>query len=143
MSIDNSHENIIRSDEVKSGSDRAFGFVFAVVFLLIGLLPFLNDNPIRLWAVIIAVALIVISLTLPRILSPFNRVWFKFGLLLHKIVSPIIMGVLFYLTVTPMALIMRLLGKPPLSLSFDKSAKSYWIHRDPPGPEPDSIKRQF
>jgi len=72
-----------------------------------------------------------------------NKLWFHFGLLLHKIVSPLVMGLLFFVTVTPIGLLMRTLGKTPLKLEFDKDADSYWILRDPPGPAPDTMKRQF
>lgn len=138
-----SHENATRSETLKSGSDRAFGLVFAVLFTVIGLWPLIDGGPLRWWSIIMAAALVVISTTFPQILAPFNRVWFLFGLLLHKIVSPLVMGMLFYLTVTPTALIMRILGKCPLALSFDKEASSYWIKRDPPGPEPKTMERQF
>ena len=137
------HEDLQRSEMVESGSNRSFGFVFAVVFLVVGLWPLIDGDPLRLWAVIVAAMLAVIALAVPQILAPFNRLWFLFGLALHKIVSPIIMALLFYLTVTPMALIMRILGKCPLPLAFDKSATSYWIERDPSGPEPETMKRQF
>lgn len=143
MSRQDSHENLARKDDVKSGSNKSFGLVFAVVFSLIGLWPLLNDQPIRLWALGACGALVLISFTVPQILAPFNRVWFLFGLLLHKIVSPIIMGLLFYTTVTPIGLIMRMLGKRPLPLEFDPEAKSYWIEREPPGPEPETMTRQF
>ncbi len=80
---------------------------------------------------------------MPSLLAPLNRVWTKFGLLLHKVVSPIVLGVMFYLVITPTGLLMRLFGKDPLRLKFDGTAKSYWIPREPPGPKPDSIKDQF
>ncbi|MBT4941297.1 MAG: hypothetical protein HON14_19310 [Rhodospirillaceae bacterium] len=138
-----SHENLGRKDEVKSGSNKSFGLVFAVVFALIGLWQLLSDDPVRLWAFGVAAVLVLVSFTLPQILAPFNRLWFLFGLLLHKIVSPIIMALLFFTTVTPIALIMRLLGKRPLPLEFDLEAESYWIEREPPGPEPETMTRQF
>jgi len=138
-----SHEKLSRKNDVKSGSNKSFGLVFAVVFAVIGLWPLLNDQPIRLWSLGIALALVIISFAAPQLLAPFNRVWFWFGQLLHKIVSPIIMGLVFYTTVTPIALIMRLLGKRPLPLDFDPKADSYWIKREPPGPEPETMTRQF
>ncbi|MBT3916404.1 MAG: hypothetical protein HN731_04795 [Rhodospirillaceae bacterium] len=138
-----SHENLSRKDNVKSGSNKYFGLVFAVVFTVVGLWPLLSDQSPRLWSLGIALALVIISFATPQLLKPFNRVWFLFGLLLHKIVSPIIMGLIFYTTVTPIALIMRLLGKRPLPLEFDPKADSYWIHREPPGPEPETMTRQF
>lgn len=143
MSHQDSHENLTRKDDVKSGSDKSFGLVFAVVFALIAVWPLLNDQPVRLWALGVSAALVLISFIAPKILAPFNRIWFLFGLLLHKIVSPIVMALLFFTTVTPIALIMRALGKRPLPLEFDAAAKSYWILRDPPGPEPETMTRQF
>jgi hypothetical protein len=143
MSRQDSHENLARKDDVKSGSDRFFGVVFAIVFALIGLWPLLDAEPLRVWAIGCSLTLLMIALAAPRILAPLNRLWFLFGQLLHKIVNPIIMALLFFTTVTPIALIMRLLSKRPLPLDFDPEAKSYWIEREPPGPEPETMTRQF
>jgi hypothetical protein len=85
----------------------------------------------------------LLALIMPKVLAPLNRVWFRLGLLLHKIMTPLIMGVLFYLTITPIGLLMRILGKRPLDLDFDDRAASYWVHRSSPAPAPDSMKRQF
>jgi predicted membrane metal-binding protein len=137
------HEKLVCKSDVKSSSNKSFGLVMAVVFALIGLWPLLNNQQARLWALGGMVALVLISFTLPMILAPFNRVWFLFGLLLHKIANPIIMALLFFTTVTPIALIMRALGKCPLPLEFDPEAESYWIEREPPGPEPETMTRQF
>ena len=137
------HEDLIRSDKVESGSNRSFGIVFAVVFLIVGLWPLIDGGLLRWWAVIFTAVLAVVALAAPQLLAPFNRLWFLFGLLLHKIVSPIIMALIFFTTVTPIALIMRALGKRPLPLEFDPEAESYWIERDPPGPEPETMTRQF
>lgn len=138
-----SHENLTRKEDVQSGSNKSFGLVFAGVFALIGLWPLFSAHPVHLWAIGSSVVLIVISFAVPKILAPLNQLWFLFGLLLHKIISPIIMALLFYTTVTPIALIMRLLGKRPLPLEFDKEVKSYWIEREPPGPAPETMTRQF
>jgi len=138
-----SHENFSRKDDVKSGSNKSFGLVFTVVFTAIGLWPIISNQPVRLWSLSIAVVLLLISFAAPLLLVPFNRVWFLFGQVLHRIVSPIIMGLLFYTTVTPIALIMRLLGKRPLPLEFDPKSDSYWIYREPPGPDPETMTRQF
>ena len=137
------HENVSHSDDVKVGSERSFGLVFTVVFALIGLWPLFNAGDVRLWAVIIAAVFLGISLIAPNFLRPLNIIWFKFGLVLHKIVNPVVMGLLFITTITPMALIFRLIGKDPLNRKFDPDAKSYWITRDPAGPAPDSMKNQF
>ena len=136
-------EGLDRLDQIERGSERSFGFVFTVVFLLVGIWPMFDGSVARWWAIIFAAIILAVSLVRPVILRPLNRIWFKFGLVLNRIVSPLVMGLLFYLTVTPMALIMRCLGKTPIAKSFDRDAKSYWIHREPPGPSPDSMKNQF
>jgi predicted membrane metal-binding protein len=138
-----SHENLTTKDEVKSGSDKSFGLVFGVVFAVIGLWPLLNVQPMRFWALVVSVLLVLLSYALPQILAPFNRLWFLFGRLLHKIVNPIIMGLIFYTTVTPTGLILRLLGKRPIPVKFDPDVESYWIKREPPGPTPESMSQQF
>jgi len=129
--------------QVEMGSDRAFGLVFAAVFAIVGLWPLTGGGEPRLWAGAVALAFLVASLTVPRLLKPLNQVWFLFGMLLHKVVSPLVMGLIFFLTVTPIALVMRALGKDPLRLSRDDAAASYWINRAPPGPAPDTMRRQF
>ena len=86
---------------------------------------------------------LLLAALVPGVLAPANRLWTKFGLLLHHIVSPIALGILFFLVVTPTGLLMRLFGKDPLRLRFDPDADSYWIKRDPPGPAADSLKNQF
>ena len=138
-----SHDSFVTEDDVKIGSERSFGIVFAVVFTIVGLFPLWSSEPVRAWAVVIAGIFFSLAFIAPHTLRPLNRVWFRFGLLLHKIVSPLIMGLIFFTTVMPIGLTMRALGKRPLSLKFDKSAKSYWIFREPPAPAPGSMKRQF
>lgn len=141
------HENLAQRDEIKVGSERSFGLVFAVVFVIVGLLPLLNmfdqQGPIRVWALIIAALFAFLALTMPVLLKPLNKLWFRFGLLLHMIVNPLVMGLLFFVVVTPIALVMRAFGKTPLKLEFDNNANSYWIKRSPPGPLAESMKRQF
>ncbi|MBI2240889.1 MAG: hypothetical protein HYU59_08820 [Magnetospirillum gryphiswaldense] len=125
------------------GSERSFGLVFAVFFTLVGLWPLKSGGDIRLWALAAAVAFLVAALAVPKWLNPLNLLWFKFGLLLHKIMTPLIMGLLFFVTVTPIGVLMRATGKDPMRLKRDPAATSYWIKRDPPGPAPDSMKNQF
>ncbi len=137
------HENRSHSDKIKVGSERAFGLVFAIVFVLVGLAPLLDQLPVRIWALATAGGFVFAALITPNILRPLNLIWFKFGLLLHKIVNPVIMGLLFVVTIVPMALIFRLIGKDPLNRKLDPEASSYWIRRSPPGPTPDSMKNQF
>jgi hypothetical protein len=138
-----SHEDLTREDEVEGSSDRSFGIVFAVVFLIIALLPLLHAGAVRWWSVGVSAAFAVVALTIPSILAVPNRLWMKFGLLLAKIVSPIALGILFYLVFTPIGLVMRMAGKDPLRLKADPNAKSYWIDREPPGPPPQSMTNQF
>ena len=124
-------------------TERSFGIVFAALFLVVGLWPMLAGEMPRWWAMAIAGAFLFAGLALPRILRPLNSVWLRFGLLLHRITSPIILAMLFYLTVLPTGLVMRILGKDLLRLRFDRNARSYWIERSPPGPEPESLRNQF
>jgi hypothetical protein len=124
-------------------SERSFGMVFAALFLVVSLWPLLAGGAPRWWALALAAAFLLAGLVYPQVLRPLNSVWLGFGLLLHRIVSPLILGMLFYLTVLPTGLVMRALGKDPLRLRFDRNAPSYWIERRPPGPEPESLRNQF
>ena len=125
--------------DIKIGSNRSFGLVFFVVFLLISIYPILKDGNIRIWSLIISFIFLVLGLLNSNLLSPLNKLWFKFGLLLGKIISPIIMGIIFFLVVTPIAVIMRLLKKDLLNLKF-KENNTYWI--DKTGPK-SKMKNQF
>lgn len=137
------HENLSRESEVRGSSDRSFGLVFAVVFLTIGLWPLVRGGTLRAWALVLAGAFLIAALTRPSLLAPLNRLWTRFGLLLGKVTTPIVMSILFYLVVTPTGLLMRLFGKDPLRLSRDREADSYWIKREPPGPSPETMTNQF
>jgi hypothetical protein len=140
------HEIFDRQDDVKQSSDRNFGLVMAGVFLVVALLPLVwrfSLGAVHWWAVGVSVMFATLALTWTAPLAPLNKLWLQFGLLLHKIVSPIVLGLLFYVAVMPTGLIMRLLGKDPLRLRRDPNAKSYWIIRTPPGPPPDTMKNQF
>jgi hypothetical protein len=137
------HESFDRVETVRGSSDRAFGIVFAVVFLAIAIVPWLFGGSFRLWSLGVAAVFGVIAFAAPGVLAPLNRVWLKFGLLLHRIVSPVVLGIMFFLVVTPIGLLMRMLGKDPLRLRFDRGASTYWIPREPPGPPPDSFTNQF
>ncbi len=137
------HEDFGRKDVPRSGSERGFGIVFAVVFAIIGVWPLLDGGPIRLWALAGAGVFLAAGLFLPVVLRPLNRLWFLFGMALHKVMSPLVMALLFYLTVTPIALIMRIVGKDPLNRRFDPRAKSYWVERHPAGPAPETMRQQF
>jgi len=122
-----SHENYNTHTTTPTSSNRSFGVVFAVVFLLIGLWPILGSESVRIWALAISAAFLFLAMLLPQWLALPNRLWLRFGLLMHRIVSPLVMGFLFFVTVTPMAIAFRLLGKDPLRLKKDHGAKTYWI----------------
>ena len=126
-------------DEVKLSSNRSFGVVFFIVFLLIGLYPLLKGNDLRIWSLIISFIFLALGLINSRILTPLNRLWFKFGLLLGKFISPLIMGIIFFIVVTPIGIIMRLFKKDLLNLKFNKK-ETYWI--DKKGPK-SKMKNQF
>jgi hypothetical protein len=129
--------------EIKGSSNRAFGLVFSGVFVLIALYPSFGGGAIRIWSLIVASIFLLLALAIPSLLAPSNRLWMKFGELLHRIVSPVALGIVFYVTVLPTGLILRLLGKDSLRLHFDPKAESYWIKRDPPGPAAESFNNQF
>lgn len=137
------HEALQRQTEVQGSSDRAFGLVFGAVFLLIALWPLLATRPPRWWAVAASAAFLLVAWLAPTLLRPLNRLWLRLGLLLHQITSPVILGILFFVFFAPMGLVMRLFGKDLLRLRIDKQASSYWIERQPPGPPPESLSKQF
>lgn len=137
------HESLKDKDEVQVGSEKGFGVVFAIVFAVVAFWPLVHGLPIRWWALIVAAVFLVAAYVAQPLLKPLNLLWFKFGLLLYKVVNPVVMGLLYYTTIVPTGLIMRMCGKDPLNRSFDRNAKTYWIERDPPGPEPESMKNQF
>jgi len=114
--------------KIKIGSNRSFGVVFSIVFLIIALLPLINGNGIRIWSVILSLIFFILGLLNSNILFPLNRIWFKFGIILGGIVSPIIMGLVFFLVVTPTSLILRLFKKDVLSLKKNDSM-TYWIKK--------------
>ncbi len=143
MAKGETHESSAAVTEVKIGSDRAFGCVFAAVSAIVGLFPSIHGGAIRWWALGVGAAFLIAALTRPAVLHPLNRLWFRFGMLLHRIVTPAVMGLLFFTTVTPVGLLMRTTGKDPMRLKRDAAAATYWIVRQPPGPSPESMKRQF
>jgi predicted membrane metal-binding protein len=136
-------EPSIRLRRPAMGSSRGFGIVFAVVFGVVALWPLLAGAPPRLWASVVAGMFLALALIAPRLLSPLNRLWFRFGLALHRVVNPIIMAIIYLTTVVPVGLILRACGKDILRLKRDPNAQSYWIARDPPGPPPGSMTKQF
>ena len=125
--------------DVKIGSNRSFGIVFFIVFLLISIYPLINNEDIRIWSLLVSLIFLVLGLINSNILSPLNKLWFKFGILLGKIISPIIMATIFFLVVTPIGLIMRIIGKDLLNLKYSHN-KSYWIEKTDPKSK---MKNQF
>ena len=126
-------------DDVKISSNRSFGIVFFIVFLIIALYPLTYNGEIRVWSAITSLIFLLLGLINSKILSPFNKLWFKFGIFLGKIISPLIMGIIFFIVVTPIGLIMRLFGKDVLNLKYNKN-HSYWVEKN--GPK-SKMKNQF
>ena len=126
-------------DRIKIGSNRSFGIVFSVVFLLISIYPLINDENIRYWSLLVSLIFLILGILNSRILTSLNIIWFKFGLFLGKIFAPLIMGIIFFLIVTPIGLIMKFFKKDLLNLKFNKD-KSYWIKKT--GPK-SKMKNQF
>ena len=125
--------------DIKISSNRSFGLVFFVLFLVIGLWPLINNNEIKIWSIAISVVFLVLGLLNSKLLLPLNKLWFKFGLLLGKIISPLVMGIIFFLVVTPIGYLMRMLKKDLLNLKFNDE-KSYWIEKNEPKSK---MKNQF
>ena len=126
-------------NDIKISSNRNFGIVFFVVFLLVSFYPLINEENIRYWSLYISLIFLILGLINSKILSPLNRIWFKFGIFLGKIISPIVMGIIFFLVVTPIGLLMRILKKDLLNLKFNKD-RSYWIEKTEPKSK---MKNQF
>ena len=126
-------------DDVKISSNRSFGIVFFVVFLIVSIYPLTNDQDIRLWSLIVSLIFLILGLLNSKLLKPLNWLWFKFGLLLGGIVSPLIMGIIFFSVVTPIGLIMKILRKDLLNLNFNNN-RSYWIEKNEPKSK---MKNQF
>jgi hypothetical protein len=138
-----SHEHLTREDEIKTSSNRSFGFVFAAFCFIVGALSWWSGHTLWPYWFVAAASFFLVALVLPRILSPFNRLWTKFGLLLGAVVAPIMLAVIFYAFVTPIGLLMRATGKDPLRLKLDPDADSYWIARDNAADAKTSFKNQY
>ncbi len=126
--------------EVESGSEKNFGIVFAVVFLLISLYPLVDNKDVHLWSLIISLIFFLLAYVAPKVLSVPNKLWFKLGMALGAVVAPVVMALVYFSTVVPIGLIMRLMGKDLLRQKLDKNTKSYWIERNEPM---GSMKNQF
>lgn len=130
--------------EVKMGSERGFGLVFAIFFAIISLWPVVfGSGGLRIWALIVAAVFLGLAYLLPNALKPLNRVWFLFGMFLSKIVTPITMGIIFFLSVVPIGIVRRMTTPDPLKQKFDPDADSYWIERDPEQLALSSMKKQY
>ena len=126
-------------ENIQISSNRSFGIVFFIVFLIVAIYPLLNNENPRIWSLILSVIFLFLGIINSKILNPLNILWFKFGILLGKIVSPIIMGIIFFIVVTPIGFVMRIIGKDLLNLKFNKG-KSYWVEKT--GPK-SKMKNQF
>ena len=127
------------NSEKNKSTNRNFGIVFFIVFLIIGIYPMLNEEDVRLWSLIISVIFLMLGILNSEVLTPLNKIWFRFGIFLGKIFSPLIMALIFFLVVTPIGLIMRFIGKDVLNLKFNND-KSYWVEKK--GPK-SKMKNQF
>ena len=127
-------------DNIKIGSNKNFGIVFFLVFLLISIYPLTNNENVRYWSLIVSLIFLILGLLNSAILSPLNKLWFKFGILLGKIVSPLVMGIIFFLVVTPIGLLMKIFKKDLLNLTFNDKKKTYWIEKTEPKSK---MKNQF
>jgi hypothetical protein len=137
------HEVFFRDEEVVAGSDSSFGIVMAAALGAVTLLNGWHWGRLWPWTGGLAALLLAAALLRPAVLHPLNLVRLKFGLLLHRVVNPIVMALIFYGTVLPTGLVMRMLGKDMLRLKRQPDADSYWIVRQPPGPSPETMKDQF
>ena len=115
--------------KIKISSNRNFGLVFFVVFLIVALWPLKYEEDIRLWSLVLSIIFFILGILNSQLLTPLNKLWFKFGMFLGLIVSPIVMGIVYFLVVTPIGIFMRLLGKDLLKTSKAKNASTYWIKR--------------
>ena len=127
-------------NKIKIGSNRSFGVVFFIVFLILGFWPIKNGGEINIWLVTISLLFLILAIIKSKLLTPLNKLWFKFGIKLGSIVSPIVMGAIFFLVVTPIGIVMNVIGKDLLNKKQNKKIKTYWIKRDKPT---GSMKRQF
>jgi len=137
------HEDFSRIHDVKASSNRNFGWVFTAAFVVIALWPLVSGNLPRWWALIVAALFLLITLFAPALLGLPKRLWLRFSKLLSRIISPVVLALIFYVFVTPLGALMRIFGQDSLRLRGSRRRDSYWIKRDPPGPKPGSLNNQF
>ena len=130
---------LIKSN-IKISSNRNFGLVFFFIFLVVSIWPLTHNESPRIWSAIISLAFLILVLTRSKLLTPLNRLWAKFGIILGSIIAPIVMGVVFFLVITPIGLFMKIIGKDLLSIKYDKKKETYWVKRGKPT---STMKQQF
>ena len=126
-------------NKIKIGSNRSFGVVFFIVFFLISIYPLFKNGSVYYWSLFLSLAFLILGLLNSKLLYPLNFIWFKFGILLGRVVSPIIMGVIFFLVVTPTSILLKIFGKDVLKLKYNNS-KTYWLDKNEPKSK---MKNQF
>jgi hypothetical protein len=137
------HENLTRDEPAAAGSERSFGLVMSIVLGGLGLLNFLHGGIVWPWLWIAGALFGFAGLLWPKALAPLNRAWLRLGLAMHVIVEPLVLGLVFYGAVLPIGLLMRVKHRDPLNLRIERDRTSYWIKREPPGPQPHTMKNQF
>ena len=133
----------LSEEGVKQSSNRTFGVVITIFFALVAVLPLVRHHAVRIWALPLAALFLLAALAAPKLLTPLNRAWTALGGLLHAVVNPLVLGILFYVVFTPFGWVLRRMGKDFLRLRPTPGASTYWIPRQPPGPSPESMSRQF
>ena len=129
-----------KQTNLKISSNKSFGIVFSIFFIIVFFFPFFKDESLNTWALIPSVIFLVLGLKNSKILTPLNIFWIKLGILIGKFVSPIIMGLVFFLVVTPIGIVLKIFKKDLLNLKYDQKRKTYWLNRDKPI---GTMKRQF
>ena len=138
------HETVLSFRKITPGSNRKFSFAFSALFMILGLWPLFRYAGSPKWSmIIISVSLLAVGLLFPNLLTPLNRIWFKLGLAMNTIVNPVVMAILFFGAIVPLGWYLRIKDKDLLRVKMDPGAATYWIERQPPGPAPDSMKKQF
>jgi len=120
----------MKKKEIKTSSNKSFGIVFFVIFLVVSLWPLINEGEIRIWSIVISIIFLFLGLINSKILTPLNTLWFRFGILLGNIFSPIVMGIIYFGVITPIGILMKLIGKDILNLKQNKKSSTYWIKKE-------------
>jgi len=137
------HVRMAPSSTAPLPSDRSFGFTFTTVFALVGAWMAWKSSTHFVFPLVASALFLLVSLTVPRVLHPLNVAWMRLAVVLNRIVSPVVMGVIYFGLLTPIAAAMRLRGRDALHRRFDAKLDTYWIKRDPPGPAGSSFPQQF